>query len=89
MDDTKTILNDTNNPCEKSIPPDWSFFDEPQTIWFNNMHHLDLGAAAAWNFFGRCFDWFKFANNTRKKIRIVIDFDPNTGKSVATFAQND
>lgn len=63
--------------------------DEPQTIRVNNLNHLDLGAAAAMNFFAHCFDWFRLANLQNKKIRIIIDYDPNNGNTVATFAKND
>lgn len=63
--------------------------DSSETIHFNNGEHLDLGAAAAAQFFARAFDWFRLSDAQGKKIRIVIDHDPISGSTSATFAKRD
>ena len=61
--------------------------DKPQTIHFNKVKNIDLGAAAASAFFSRLFDWCRLANLENKKIRVVIEYDPINGSAVATFSK--
>lgn len=77
----------TNPP----MPLEENFFDleKLQTFRVNNCNHLDLGASVAMNFFSRCFDWFRLANLKQKKIRIVLEYDPNSGSTIVTFSKID
>lgn len=63
--------------------------NKPQEIHCNNPARFDLGSAFAAQFFSRCFDWFRVADSEGKKIRIVIEYDPTIGKTIAQFSKCD
>lgn len=60
--------------------------DKPQTFFINNTNHLDLGLTAAMGFFSFCSNWFLKANQEQRKIRIVVDHDPISGRTEANFS---
>lgn len=57
------------------------------SVQINDFHSLPTCAVAGELFFKHFANWTRFAKNTKQKIKVVISYDPETGRLDFSFSE--